>query len=116
VLALTAAKYRNAGWTETELSLIRDNPQMTPRELSEHLGNRTLNACAQARFRLDGRKAALVPEYAVKAPGEYTETLSAYLVDEFDCLEIWMKWNGYAAWRETSRDELGWVNFICTAK
>jgi hypothetical protein len=116
VRALTAAKYRNAGWTEAEMSFIREHPELTPKELSEHLTNRTLNACAQARYRLDGRKPDVKPEYAVHEPGEYTEHLADLLVDEFDCLEIWMKWNGYAAWREVSRDRCGWVTLSCTAK
>jgi hypothetical protein len=113
---MTAAKYRNAGWTEDELSFIRSNPQMTPRELSEVLTNRTLNACAQARFRLDGRKPAKPDEYLVKEPGEYAEHLADLLVDDFECLEIWLKWNGYVSGREVSRSLNGWVTLICTAK
>ena len=67
---MTHVKYRNAGWTEAELGFIRDHPTMPPKELAEWLPGRSLAACAQARFRLDGRKPARPDAYAVKAPGD----------------------------------------------
>lgn len=56
------------------------------------------------------------PEPAVKPPGDYAEVLSDYLVDEFECMAIWLRWNGYASYKEVSRDTRGWVTVTCTAK
>jgi hypothetical protein len=113
---VTAAKYRNAAWTEDELNFIREHPMMPPIELAEWLPGRTLNACAQARFRLDGRKPPKPTEYAVKAPGDYLEYLAIYLVEDFECMEIWARWHGYATWEALGRDERGWIHVRCTAK
>lgn len=113
---MTAAKYRNAGWSEAELDLIRSNLALTPIELARLFPNRTLAACSQARFRLDGRKPARRDAYAVKIPGDYIEFLSPYLVEDFDCMEIWARWNGYATWDVLGQDEHGWVHMRCIAK
>lgn len=117
---MTAPKYRNAGWSEFELNFIRDHKEMTPAVLSDELEllgyHRTLNACAQARFRLDGRKPPKPVEYAVHEPGDHVEHLADLLVDDWECLAIWLKWNGYASSREASRSLNGWVTLICTAK
>jgi hypothetical protein len=47
-----------------------------------------------------------VPEYvpAVKEPGDYTEVLHDWLVDEFDAMETWLRWNGYASYEVLKRD------------
>jgi hypothetical protein len=113
---VTAAKYRNAGWTEEELSFIRDHPTMPPIELAKWLPGRTLNACAQARFRLDGRKPPKPTEYDKKLPGDYIEQLSLFLVEDFECMEIWARWHGYATWETLGIDERGFVHVRCTAK
>jgi hypothetical protein len=116
VCELTAAKYRNAGWSEAELDLIRANLSLSPIELAKLFPNRTLAACSQARFRLDGRKPPKPVEYAVHEPGDHVEHLADLLVDDWECLAIWLKWNGYASSREASRSLNGWVTLICTAK
>jgi hypothetical protein len=114
---VTAHKYRNAAWTEAELDLIRNNLHLSPIELAKLFeGNRTLAACSQARFRLDGRKAAKLVEYAKKPPGEYIEHLSLFLVEDYECMEIWTRWNGYATWETLGIDERGYVHVRCTAK
>jgi hypothetical protein len=108
--------YWGAGWTEPELQFVRDHPEMLPRELARHLPNRSLASCAQARFRLDGRKPPRQDAYAVKVPGNYVECLSSYLVEDLSCMEIWVRWNGYATWKVLGKDERGWVHLLCTAK
>ena len=114
---MTAHKYRNAAWTEEELDLIRANLHLSPIDLAKLFeGRRTLAACSQARFRLDGRKPALAPEYAVKAPGAYIEHLSLFLVEDYECMEIWTRWNGYATWDVMGTDDRGYVHVRCTAK
>lgn len=113
---MTAIKYRNAPWSEAELDFIRSHPEMPPKVLAEHMADRTLAACAQARFRLDGRKPARRDAYAVKVPGDYIEFLSPYLVEDFDCMEIWARWNGYATWDVLGQDDRGWIHLRCTAK
>jgi hypothetical protein len=113
---VTAAKYRNACWTEAELSFIREHPMMPPIELAQWLPGRTLNACAQARFRLDGRKPPKPDAYEIKVPGDYIEQLSLFLVEDFECMEIWARWHGYATWETLGIDERGFVHVRCTAK
>jgi hypothetical protein len=57
---------------------------------------------------------------AVKEPGEYLETLSAYFMAYPECVEIWLRWNGYVTYRELCRDmktsPLGVVTLLCEAK
>lgn len=113
---MTHVKYRNAAWTEEELGFIRDHPMMPPKELAEWLDGRSLAACAQARFRLDGRKPPRPDSYAVKAPGKYDEKLSQFLVEDFECMEIWARWHGYATWEVLGQDDGGWMLVRCTAK
>lgn len=113
---MTAFKYRNAGWSEEELERIRANSHLTPIELAKLFPNRTLAACSQARFRIDGRKPPKPVAYLVKPPGDYEERLCEFLVDDFECMGIWLKWNGYASHRVLGRDERGWVIVLCTSK
>jgi hypothetical protein len=114
---MTAHKYRNAGWTEAEMDLIRDNINLSPIELAKLFeGTRTLAAVSQAKFRLAGRKPAKVVEYEVKAPGDYIEHLSLFLVEDFECMGIWARWHGYATWELMSTDERGFAHVRCTAK
>lgn len=113
---MTHVKYRNAAWSEEELNFIRDHPMMPPLELAEWLPGRSLAACAQARFRLNGRKPARPDAYEVKVPGEYDEKLSIFLVEDFECMEIWARWHGYATWEVLGQDDRGWMLVRCTAK
>ena len=136
---MTAHKYRNAGWTQEEMDLILDNlnlspielakvfedrrtaaerayPELTPAELDKVCPGRTLAAVSQAKFRLVGRKPPKRVAYDVKDPGEYIEHLSRYLVEDFECMEIWARWHGYATWVTLGIDERGFVHVRCTAK
>jgi hypothetical protein len=105
-------------WTAAELAVVAAHPGMTSGELAALLPGRSSQAVGNLRARHFGRHGNVVPrdEPQVKEPGEYTEHLSAYLVDEFECMEIWLKWNGYASYREAGRDKYGWVTLVCTAK
>lgn len=107
---------RRGRWYGWEIDIVRDHPELMPRELAELLPGRTVDACAQARFRLDGRKPPKVGEFLVKDPGEYIELLSSFLVEDFECMGIWMKWNGYASFRVLEMDTRGFVHCLCTAK
>lgn len=89
---------------------------MTAKQLTELLPGRTAQAIGNVRARQSHYQDSGLPDFPVKDPGDYVETLSSYLVDEFECLEIWLKWNGYATCRELTRDERGWVTLLCTAK
>lgn len=99
-------------WTPEEMEVLRANPHLTAKQLAELLPGR--NAASVGNKRWQQKEAREKPP--VKNPGDYIETLSSYLVDEFDCMEVWAKWHGYAAWRELSRDSFGWVTLCCTAK
>lgn len=104
-------------WTPAEVEVLASYPAMTARDLAALLPGRTPQAVGNMRARHLGRKGeAIVVEPPVKPPGEYAETLSHYVVDDFECMPIWLKWNGYAAYRELDRDERGWVSILCTAK
>lgn len=90
---------------------------MTARKLTELLPGRTPQAIGNMRLRHCPQPLASVrAQPAVREPGDYVETLSAYLVDEWECLEIWLRWNGYSHHKELGRDRLGWVTLLCTAK
>jgi hypothetical protein len=106
-------------WSGDELDFIRDTMDRPVSEVASALG-RSEASVEQARTRSrHGREEAVAAVPLVKSPGEYIETLSAYLVDDWECMEIWMRWNGYAAYRELSRDPggvFGHVTVLCTAK
>lgn len=99
-------------WSEEEKQFIRDHPELSISQLAILLPERTTQAVGNMRKRLELNEEGP----PVKPAGDYLETLAAYLVDEFDCMEIWAKWNGYASWRELSRTRFGWVTLLCTAK
>jgi hypothetical protein len=114
---MTAHKYRNAGWTQAEMDLILDNLNLSPIELAKLFeGTRTLAAVSQAKFRLAGRKLPKPVAYEVKDPGDYIEHLSSLLVEDFECMEIWARWHGYATWESLGIDERGFMHVRCTAK
>ena len=108
---------RAPAWTDAEMEIVRSNPGLAPAALAALLPGRTRDAAIQARFRAGGGSTgpkAQAP--AVKPPGEYLAVLADLLVDDFECLEIWLRWNGYSGARELGRDRLGWVILACTAK
>lgn len=108
---------KGSTWSEEELATLREHPELSASKMSALLPGRTSQAIGNMRMRRFPTD--LVREHAqppVKAPGDYVETLSAYLTDEFECLHIWLKWNGYATCRELQRTRLGWVTLLCTAK
>ena len=108
-----------APWTEAELDTVASHPELTGYALAALLPGRSPYSVGNIRKRSrypDAPHGTPVPEPAVKAPGDYLETLADLLADDFELLGIWVKWNGYASVRELSRDALGWVTLICTAK
>jgi hypothetical protein len=111
---------RGENWTPGELEVIAANPGLTSPQLAELLPGRTVSAIGKRRCYNGNYRSKPEDHPAVKEPGEYLETLTAYFADHFDCLEIWLRWNGYATCRELSRDmkasPLGVVTLLCTAK
>jgi hypothetical protein len=107
-----SGKPRGYLWAQDELDIFHAHPDFTPRELHELLPHRSISAIAQLRQRGQFKKASP----AVKATGEYVETVAGYLVDESACMGIWLRWNGYTSYRELIRDSRGWVTVLCTAK
>lgn len=103
-------------WSEAELAVLKANPDLTSRELTKLLPGRTGQAIGNMRLRHCPNPKTDLDQPVIKPPGDYLELLAAYLVDDFECLEIWARWNGYASYREISRDELGWVTLVCQAK
>ena len=108
---------RGAPWTDAELEILGAHPELTARELKALLPGRTSQAIGNMRGRrFPTQQAIEKAEPAVKAAGDYEECLSSYLVEDFECMEIWRRWNGYAAHRVLDVDERGWVRVLCTAK
>lgn len=107
-------------WEPWELELLRASRYARTRDLMERLPGRTMPAIREARRRIwEVAGEHRGDEPLVRAPGDYLETLSAYLLDDWECTRIWMKWNGYAGYRELTRDMssvFGWVTVLCTAK
>lgn len=104
---------RGPDWTDAELAIVRCNLHLSAAQIAAKLPGRSRSALSNVRLRL--LKAPETPP--VKAPGDYVETLSEFIVDDFDCMQIWMKWNGYACYRELRREQRGfYVQVLCTAK
>lgn len=113
-------------WSDAELAVLRDNPHLSTSALKARLPNRSAMAIGNKRkwfsdnpVKCEGTP--VNPEEPVnKEPGEYIETVSALIADDFELMEIWTRWNGYASWRELSRDmraqAFGIVTILCTAK
>lgn len=113
-------------WSDAELAILRDNPHVPTSSLKALLPNRSSTAIGNKRkwfsdnpVKCEGTP--VNPEEPVRRDaGEYIETLSAYFVDHGECLEIWLRWNGYFTCREICRDykasPLGIVTLLCQAK
>lgn len=100
-------------WTQDELATVRAYLDELPEDIREkYMPCRSVSAIRNKWYAL--KRDEVRP--AVKAPGDYTEVLAAFFVDEFDCMKIWLRWNGYSAYRVLSTDALGWSTLLCTAK
>lgn len=100
-------------WTQDELAIVSAHLDEMPGDIQEkYLPGRPASAIRNKWYEL--KRAEVRP--AVKAPGDYLEVLAAFFTDEFDCMEIWLRWNGYASCRVLSTDALGWSTLLCTAK
>lgn len=89
---------------------------MSASNLAQLLPARTGQAVGQMRRYLGQTAVSQAEMPPLKKPGDYVEILADYLVDEFDCMEIWLRWNGYSSYRELHRTRAGWVTLLCTAK
>ena len=98
-------------WSDEELAVLAAHPELPSDEFSRLLPGRS----AQSVQHMRGGK-VLAPVPLVKPSGDYVEIRAAYLVDELEAMEAWLHWNGYASFRELSRDKLGWVTVLCTSK
>lgn len=110
---------RAVPWSDEELAIVAANPARTAVSLMPELPGRSAQAIGNMRRSLGVRSAPIAVEPPVKPAGDYVETLSAYLVEDFECMQIWLKWNGYASYRELNRDMkgvFGYVTVLCTAK
>jgi hypothetical protein len=109
-------------WTDAELEIVRLHQHLPFAELHAMLPGRSDKSVYQARVRArqDAGELERAEQPEVKEPGEYLETLNAYFAGHAECLEIWMRWNGYITYRELCRDmaasPLGTVTFLCEAK
>ena len=118
------SSHRANAWEDAELAILHAHPEMSTRELTAWLPGRTARAIGNKRkwCSEDPVKPEVTPLEVppVKPPGEYVETLSAYFAQDCECLDIWLKWNGYVTCRELCRDmrgaPLGIVTLLCTAK
>jgi hypothetical protein len=99
-------------WSEDEIRYVRDHPDMTPSEIGAVLG-RPRASVYSIRKKLEN-----VPreEYATKAPGTYVEVLHAWVAEDFELREIWMRWNGYQEVSILRRDKHLMCTLLCTAK
>jgi len=106
-------------WTDAELEIVRVHHRLPFPELHAMLPGRSDKAVYQARVRAREEETGK-EKPPVKEPGEYLETLNAYFVQHGECLEIWLRWNGYVTCRELCRDmtasPLGTVTLLCLAK
>lgn len=110
---MARVKRQGESWTQDEIAIVRGHLDELPGEIHErHLPCRSVSAIRNKWYAL--KRTEVRP--AVKAPGDYTEVLAAFFTYEFDCMEIWLRWNGYSAYRVLSTDALGWSTLLCTAK
>lgn len=103
-------------WAGYEHDTIRNTMDWAVADVAELLG-RSKKSVEQARTReKNGRqkKPAEIPP--VRPPGSSEECLDCWLVDDWECMAIWLKWNGYDSYYEVSRDKFGYVTLICTTK
>ena len=108
---------RASVWTDEELVILDAHPELSASQMSKMLPGRSAQAVGNKRAnRGRGGFAYQREQPPVIAPGEYIETLWAYLVDDFEIMGIWLKWHGYASFRELTRNHLDWVTVLCTAK
>lgn len=107
---------RGVIWSLDETEFVLAHPELSDKELSALMRGRSWQAIHNLRCRQAKSYGPESEQPAVKAPGDYVEHLASYLVDDFECMEIWTRWNGYSSFRELSRDDRGWVTVLCQAK
>jgi hypothetical protein len=103
-------------WTEEDRTFVSETMELPVAEVAAAL-NRSEHAIEQARTRVrHGREKAPVEVPVVRKPGDYIETLAPVFVEDFECMEIWLKWNGYACYTVVGREDRFGLTLICTAK
>lgn len=109
---------RGAPWSEEELVILASHPELSAADMVNYLPHRTPQAIGNMRGRHcpPDKDTVERPQYAAKPTGHYPEMLADLLVDDFECFEIWLRWNGYTSAREVSRNLHGWVTLICEVK
>ena len=108
---------RASVWTDEELAILDANPELSAAQVAKLLPGRSGQAVGNKRAnRHRGGFAYQREQPPVIEPGEYIETLWALLVDDFEIMGVWLKWHGYASYRELGRDRFDWVTVLCTAK
>lgn len=100
-------------WSDDEIAFVRDNPGMTPKEISTALG-RSRQSVYGIRNKIKAEVPAELPP--VKEPGDYVELLHSYVAEDFELREIWLRWNGYASAVLLKKDKFEMVTMVCTAK
>lgn len=108
-------------WTDEEIGVVRGHRDERAEDIVKLLPGRSVSAVKNVKYRvLDILDHGRTEKPRVKPAGDYVETMSAYFADHWDCLAIWLKWNGYSHHRELSRDmtvgALGIVTILCTSK
>lgn len=103
-------------WTDDELTILREHPELSASEMTKLLPRRSVPAIGNMRMRRCPQpKARAGAQPLVREPGDYVEVLAHHLTDDFECMEIWLRWNGYTSYRELGR-HMGWVTLLCVAK
>lgn len=100
-------------WSDEEIQFVRDHQDSGPTEIGKLLGRPRASVYG---LRKKLREEVPREDYAVQTPGLHVEYLHAWVAEDFELSEIWMRWNGYSSFVIADKDAHQICTLTCTAK
>jgi hypothetical protein len=100
-------------WSENEIKVLRDNPDMDTVALSEKMG-RTYQSVANKRRILGGTFKENTEDFDRRPSGWYVETIGTLLLHYPDAYETWKHFHRYVEIKEVdSQARDSWTYLLC---
>lgn len=99
-------------WSEEDLRLLRDNPDMATTALADKLG-RTYQAVYRARQNLARPFRENTEDYDLRPSGWYVECIGTLLTHYQDAFSSWKHYHRYVEVKPLAPGSSGWTYLLC---